>query len=78
MTTQPPYRPDPWTVNALERGAGRVPMRLLLGECDDGLLYAPSRSDRDRWTRPFTWRRPTLWRFWLASRLTRRLVWLEA
>ena len=51
--------------------------RRILGELDDGSWWCPSRTDPRRWDRRFSPWRPTHWRFWLRSRLTGRMAWLE-
>lgn len=52
-------------------------LRGLLGECDDGFIYVPSKTRADWWDRRYNWRNPTHWRFWLKSRITNRVVMLE-
>lgn len=49
----------------------------ILGQDDYGDLYAPSKTLDNWWDRPFNPWNPTHWRYYLRSRLTRRLAWLE-
>ena len=51
--------------------------RHLLGEDEQGDLFAPSRTIPGWWDRRFSWKKPTLWRYGLRSRLTRTLVYLS-
>jgi hypothetical protein len=53
----------------------------LLGECDEGYLWVPAprrcwKSDV-WWDRRFNPWNPLHWRFWLRSRLTRTIAYLE-
>lgn len=48
----------------------------ILGEDDYGDLFAPSRSGFG-WDRPFNPANPTHWPYYLRSRLTRRVAFLE-
>ena len=49
----------------------------ILGEDDNGDLYVPSLTREGWWDRPFNGRNPRHWPYWLRSRLTMRLAWLE-
>lgn len=48
----------------------------LLGETEEGFLLCPSRTRADWWDRPFNPRNPLHWRYWIASRATKRIVFL--
>lgn len=50
----------------------------IVGEDDRGDLWVPSKTRPGWWDRPLDLRRPTHWPYWLRSRLTRRLAFLEA
>jgi hypothetical protein len=48
----------------------------VLGESDLGGWYVPAMSDSWAW-RPFNPWNPLHWRFYLKSRITKEIVWLE-
>ena len=49
----------------------------ILGEDDSGDLYVPSKSRAELWDRRFNPRNPTHWPYYLRSRATRRVAFLE-
>lgn len=67
-------RREHWLESA-ERVNG--PGLRLIGEDDLGYLYVPSRHREDWWDRRLNLRNPAHWPFYLRSRLTRQVVWLE-
>lgn len=66
-----------WT-EAAERVTDGDPR--VLGEDDNGDFYVPTCTTpgQERWAQRFSPRNPLHWRFWLRSRLTNRLAFLEA
>lgn len=70
------YRPS-WRETALDRPTGRL-TRHLLAEDDWGDLLVPSRTRSDWWDRRYNPKNPMHWRFWLLSRLSRKIVMVEA
>lgn len=54
------------------------PDKRLLGECERGELWVPSKSREGWWDRRLNLRNPTHWRYWLRSRLTRAVVMIES
>lgn len=50
----------------------------ILGETEDGELLVPSKTRPEWWDRRFNSRNPTHWQFWLRSRLTNRIAFLES
>jgi hypothetical protein len=67
-----------WRQRVEYASAGSGDTWRILGEDDHGDLWAPSRARRGWWDRRFNPRNPLHWRYWLHSRLTRRIAWLEA
>lgn len=49
----------------------------ILGEDDGGGLYIPSRTVAGFWDRPFNRLNPLHWPYYLRSRLTGRIAFLE-
>jgi hypothetical protein len=60
------------TVDRVTAGDPRI-----LGEDEDGIWYVPSRTRAEWWDRRFTPVNPTHWPYYLRSRITRRVAWLE-
>ncbi len=50
----------------------------LVGEDEHGDLLVPSRTRDDWWDRRLDLRRPSHWPFYLRSRITRQIVFLES
>lgn len=52
----------------------------ILGEDERGDWFVPSRnvSFDPMWDRAFRWWAPTHWRFWLRSRITGRVAFLQS
>jgi hypothetical protein len=67
---------ESWRVLALDRAQPKD--KGILGEGDDGELYVPSRTMGNYWDRRYNARNPSHWRFWLKSRLTRKVAFLES
>jgi hypothetical protein len=64
-----------WIVDAIDRARpGDVG---ILAEGDDGLIYVPSRTRPDYWDRRFNGWNPLHWRFWIKSRITRKVAMVE-
>lgn len=61
-----------WLDIACDRAIPERWANHLLGISDDGELYAPSLTRDDWWDR-FDARNPRHWRFWLATRISRRI-----
>lgn len=49
----------------------------ILGEDDHGDLWVPASWNTAWWSRRLDLRRPSHWIYYLRSRLTRRIAWLE-
>ena len=47
----------------------------ILGEDECGDLWVP--TSREKWSKRFNGRNPAHWRFWLRSRMTSRIAFLE-
>lgn len=63
-----------WTESA-DRVAD--PKGRYVGECPYGDLWVPSRNRENYWDRKLNLRHPTHWLYWLRSRLTKRIAWLD-
>ena len=50
----------------------------ILGEDEHGDLFVPSRTRCDWWDRRFQPLNPLHWSYWLRSRRTRRIAFLDA
>lgn len=61
-----------WVESADEVGCGN-----LLGECDCGDFYVPSRTREGWWDRLWCWWKPTHWPVYLRSRRARAYVMIE-
>ena len=64
-----------WTVLAMDRTTGKE--RGIIGQGDDGEFYVPSKTRPNWWDRRLNLRNPAHWRYWLKSRLTRKVAFLE-
>lgn len=64
-----------WTATAerVSDGDSRI-----LGEDDNGDLWVPSRTRAEWWDRRFNAWNPTHWPYWLRSRVTKRVAFLES
>lgn len=69
---------EPWSWMEDAHVNGGPEVRGLLGEDEDGFIYVPSRTRQEWWDRRYNWRNPTHWPYYLRSRLTHRVVMLEA
>lgn len=49
----------------------------ILGEDDHGDLFVPSLTRPEYWDRRFAWWKPTHWPYYVRSRLTNRVAFLE-
>lgn len=49
----------------------------ILGEDERGDLCVPSKTVPGQWDRLSDWRNPSHWRYYLRSRITRRVAFLE-
>ena len=63
-----------WLEN-VDRVTGGDPR--ILGEDENGELYVPSKTRPEFWDRRFAARNPTHWHYYLRSRITGRVAWLE-
>jgi hypothetical protein len=63
-----------WTATT-ERVSGGNPN--ILGEDERGDLWVPSLTRSGWWDRRFNPKNPLHWRYWLRSRLTNRIAFLE-
>lgn len=50
---------------------------IYVGETPNGDLFVPSKTVYNWWDRPLNLRHLTHWPYWLRSRLTGRLAWLD-
>lgn len=50
----------------------------ILGETERGDLLVPSKTCLGWWDRRYNAWNPTHWKYWLRSRLTRRIAFLES
>ncbi len=66
---------DHWTALAERVTTGD---HRILGEDEDGNLYVPSLTRVGWWDRRFNPGNPSHWRYWLRSRITGRVAWIEA
>jgi hypothetical protein len=64
-----------WIVEALDRA--QMSDTGILAEGDDGRLYVPSRTRADYWDRRYQAWNPLHWRYWIKSRLTRKVAMVE-
>lgn len=50
----------------------------IIGEDENGDLYVPSRTRAEFWDRRLNLANPTHWPYWVRSRVTGRVAWLES
>jgi len=64
-----------WTATADYVGSGDM---RILGEDEYGNLCVPQRGNPGYWRHVYNPWNPTHWRFWLRSRLTMRIAFLDS
>ena len=47
----------------------------ILGETEDGILCVP--IGPGQWRGRYSWRNPRHWQYWMRSRITKRIAFLE-
>ena len=67
--------PEHWTARAEMVGGGDM---RILGEDERGDMCVPDRHRPGWWSKRYNPWNPTHWQYWLRSRITMRIAFLEA